>query len=52
MASVGYWLRSLKHRIAGGLRLEIQVNGGRAVALWCVSEVDSGASSVASTAKG
>jgi hypothetical protein len=52
-ASVGYWLRSLKHRIAGGLRLEIrQVNGGRAAALWCVCQVGSGASSAANTAKG
>ncbi len=52
-ASVGYWLRSLKNRIAGGLRLEIrQVNGGRAASLWCICQVDSGASSVANTSEG
>jgi hypothetical protein len=52
-ASVGYWLRSLKNRIAGGLRLEIrQVNGGRAASLWCICQVDLGASSVANTSEG
>ena len=35
--SVGYWLRSLKNRIAGGLRLEaFRPSATRAIAMWRV----------------
>lgn len=39
-AKTGYWLRALKNRIAGGLRLQCdQVNGGRLAALWSLVPV-------------
>lgn len=39
-AKTGYWLRALKNRIAGGLRLQCeQVKGGRLAAQWTLVAV-------------